>query len=200
MWRIYSSNQEGIKLCSTVRKVFDALYTQVDDGRVNCFAGLVRYVPEEQIVALMQHEEIANAMLLNPTGQLQARTLLLKRLEFSHEAEVRFVRRISSHDQLFTEDYPSFAFDMNALIERIVLDPRCDDSGLARQSEALRAAGYEGAIERSRLYQLPAMTIRIRDTPPSFHPSRTIWDLLTTAVSVPLPDEARNDDTDDGQR
>jgi len=196
MWRIYSSSVDGVKLCSTVRKVFDPLYSQTEFPRVNCFAGLVRYLPEQQITAMMQNDDIANAMLFHSSGELQARSLLLKRLEFSHEAEVRFLRRIDEADPLYAEDYPTFAFDMNTMIDRIVLDPRCEDAQQKTQSNALMAAGFTGPIARSPLYRLPAMTITIQNTPPRFVRARAIWDALTIGSDPPQPDRDNEEQLD----
>lgn len=167
MWRIYSPKEMGVKLKTTARKLFDAVYDHEDRfSDLTYFLGLVQYLPEAQLVKIMSNPDITRALLFDGTGVNQVRTLLWKREEFSHEEEVRliFCGDRKRHD-LDTDFYP-FAIDPNGLFDEVVIDPRADESQVQEITEEICRRGYTGPLRQSPLYRLPDFEIPLGTTSP----------------------------------
>lgn len=110
MWRIYSQHIKnittqklildniGIKVKSTVRKVFEPLFSAQENQlnpfnkeliNVCSFVGKVEYHNKKRLVELLKND-ISN-IILDQSGKNQASTLMFKRLAFTHEKEIRIV-------------------------------------------------------------------------------------------------------------
>lgn len=165
MWRIYSAEKAtGIKVRSTPRRLFDAVYhTGVEAPQLAFFLGLVHYLPEKQIAQIMTQPDVARMLLLDSTGLNQVRTLLFKRYEFSHEAEVRMIFRENARDYDRAANVCSFSVDPSQLIQEVVLDPRATPEAIQDLTSEIRAHGFTGTIRQSALYRLPDFEIIIDD-------------------------------------
>ena len=123
LWRIYSPEKNGIKIKTTVKKLFSNFYRDSEDfASLKYLIGAVQYYSRNQI------EESFNDfsfMDLASGGQPHnfAKTLLTKRLEFNHENEIRLLYCDSSNKFADT-DVVKFDFPWEKIIEEIVLDPR----------------------------------------------------------------------------
>lgn len=174
MWRIYAPDKNGVKIKTTVQKLFSQLFLS---GEVNqypylsCFVGKVRYVGSEEIKNI--DERIVE--IVSGDGASRnipiAQTLLMKRMEFAHEAEVRLIY-IDQYDiretdtkktglgramaALLTSDDEVFEFQLDPanLIEEIVLDPRMNDYTCAAYRNYIVSLGYEGPLYQSSLYKV----------------------------------------------
>jgi hypothetical protein len=160
LWRIYSPTSTGMKVRTTARRLFDALYGQnTTVPTLALFLGLVRYLPAAQFASMLGNRDVARSLLLDATGINQVRTLLWKRYEFSHEAEVRLIYRETRQRYDRRVDVRPFAIDPNELFQEVVLDPRVKASTAVRLERSLRRGGYTGPVRRSELYRFSAPSV-----------------------------------------
>ena len=155
MWRIYAPREErGIRLRVTAGRLFDVIY-KADDQRsaVCCFLGEVQYLSEKELSAFVD-SLVVSRDLLHSDGVAIARTLLKKRIQFAHEAEVRLLYSLARITDR-TGSVLKFLCDPNLLIEHALLDPRWNSEEAEAATSALRAAGYSGTVEQSTLYREP---------------------------------------------
>ena len=148
MWRIYSPDKKAVRIRSTATRLLASLTPSTSEGRG--FIGTVRYLPKR---ALMQfaHQAVSSAFLRNYANA--ARTLLVKRPAFRHEAEVRllFHKHNGGKSEVFY-----YQVDPHALIDQLMLDPRLSYREFAAaKTELLRRTGYTGVVKRSLLYAPP---------------------------------------------
>jgi hypothetical protein len=156
MWRIYSHDTTGIKVKTTIRKLFNALYVQSDKFKdISCFIGKVQYFSTPKLLELLTDPETMMSNMTDSTGLGQASTLLLKRIAFSHEKEIRII--YSSPRELDLDIF-EFPIDPHDLIDQIVFDPRINYNTYKKDKEKLRLWGYKKGIVRSNLYKIPELT------------------------------------------
>jgi len=177
LWRIYSdvdkhraldasfSDNEGVKLRTTARKLVNALAKGMGDGSADkCFVGAVKYMEESQlrtyvVNAVGTYREKAFG---ESTGHADA--LLLKRSAFAHEHEVRLLY-VDADRKYVGKEFIEVPIDVNAVIEEIILDPRvrAGGGGEQKRTEWLKANGFKNKIDASNLYlrtmfQIPLYT------------------------------------------
>jgi len=170
MWRIYAPDKNGVKIKTTAQNLFSQLFLSEEAGEypyLSCFIGKVRYVNPDEIRDL----DGRIAEIVSGPGASRnipvAKTLLMKRPEFEHEAEVRLIY-LDQHDLkkpklgsglralLKSNDDSVFEFpiDPTNLIEEIVLDPRMNDYSCQAYENYIRTLGYEGPLHQSSLYKV----------------------------------------------
>jgi hypothetical protein len=87
MWRIYSRDKDGVRLTSSPRRLLDALSASDSKfAKVRAFVGKVTYHGKPKLLGAL-----GRINLLNSNGSGVAESLLYKRWEFRHEAEVRLI-------------------------------------------------------------------------------------------------------------
>ena len=145
MWRIYSSDKQGAKVKTSIRKLLSALQSQSGDfAKVHCFIGEVAYLSQKDLVS-----KLKNINLLNTLGSGIAESLIYKRIEFKHEKEVRrLYTGKSKHVHQFNID----PFD---LFDEIVFDPRINEHLFCSYRDSLKAKGYKKSIRQSVMYKVP---------------------------------------------
>ena len=140
MWRIYSdvdkdrghdsffSTGESVRLRPTARKLVNALSKGMGGQADKCYVGLVKYLEEGE---LQQH--VVNAVgtykeqaFSGVSGHADA--LLLKRIPFAHESEVRLLY-IDADRKFEGKEQIEVPIDVNSVIEEIMLDPRLRNGG-----------------------------------------------------------------------
>ena len=143
MWRIYSPDKQGVKVRCSIRNLLDSLVTLNDDWRREAlFIGKVEYLPQKTLLSILSTmDEIY--------GAGAARSLLLKRREFKHEAEIRL---ISTRGKGEVEN---FAIDPFRVFDEIIFDPRMNTHIFESYSESIKGKGYKNRVARSVMYQLP---------------------------------------------
>lgn len=171
MWRIYSTappmntdepftERVGLKVKTTVRKLFSALYASSDRLPELCFwVGRVRYLKQEEMDALGADNQAMMGMLTDPSARGHAESLLLKRDAFEHEHEVRFIYDANNGFDATQALYP-FTVDPNATFDEVILDPRVSERNCRALHDELRRAGYHGSVSQSTLYVPPRYTIK----------------------------------------
>jgi hypothetical protein len=160
MWRIYSPNQTGVQVKTTIRKLFKNLSRVPSQApQRQFFVGRVEYLRQNEITELM------NTLALHDvTGGGQnhgfAKLLCIKREAFQHEAEIRILFQDVKDEPRAINGIFLYPLDANTVFEEIVLDPRIQDPDAAELESELRAAGCTIPIRRSDLYTAPHFTIR----------------------------------------
>ncbi|MBW2596908.1 MAG: DUF2971 domain-containing protein, partial [Deltaproteobacteria bacterium] len=91
MWRIYSHQKDGVRLSTTVRKLFSVLWDAKDQyAGLRYFIGKVSYQPRSEIEKFMKEHSFLDISIGGQNDRF-AKLLCIKRLEFFHEAEVRLL-------------------------------------------------------------------------------------------------------------
>jgi hypothetical protein len=158
MWRIYSKNKSGVRVSTTIRKLFASFYDATDPYSALKFViGKIRYMERTAIETFLANTSFAD---LTMGGQIQpvAETLCIKRTEFSHEAEVRLLFHDAENKHAGT---PVVQAPLNtaAVIDDILLDPRIGSRAVNAVKRELVKAGYAGLIRQSELYKFTPPTI-----------------------------------------
>lgn len=87
-----------------------------------------------------------------------AKLLCVKREAFGHECEVRLLFQ-DLHPKRSVGNLALFDFDVNAICEDVVLDPRLDEAQVAAFRNDISAAGCTLPVSQSPLYRSPDFTI-----------------------------------------
>lgn len=170
MWRIYSQHIKdsktkeiildniGIKVKSTIGKVFEDLF-KTQKNNINpynnkpynlfTFAGKVKYQKKQKLVEVLSN---ASNYLLDTTGRGQAETLMLKRLAFTHEKEVRIVYHYENCKP--NENVFKYKINPNECFEEIVVDPRISKENYLKIKNLLIEKGFKNSIIQSGLYKI----------------------------------------------
>ncbi|MCJ2007057.1 DUF2971 domain-containing protein [Methylobacterium sp. J-092] len=161
MWRIYSSDRNGVQVKTTVRKLFDNLCrTPAWSPPIQFFVGQVDYKSEDEIKAMMGQLTFADVSI-GGQGDGFARLLCIKREAFRHEREVRIMyqsvpRAAGPKGAGGTLRY---RLEANAVFDEILLDPRLTDAEVRAMGAGIAALGWRGAAPRSTLYEAPDFLI-----------------------------------------
>jgi hypothetical protein len=158
MWRIYSHDKGAIRVSTTIRQLFAAVCDTTDEyARLEYFIGVVEYKERAEIERFIKD---ISFMDLAYGGQADkfAHTLCIKRLEFSHEKEVRLLIQDLNHTH---SDVLNVPFDYEAVLNDAVCDPRLEPSEFERVKNELVGLGCTLPITQSDLYKIEEMTIRL---------------------------------------
>jgi len=153
MWRIYSPNEDAVRIRSTIRKVGESLSTALGNKAPSeAFIGKVLYLRDKKLTAF------ANDIFKtidHPDAITLAKTLLIKRRAFSHEQEIRllyFPIDVSKR----SGDHYFYNVNPHTLIDQIMIDPRIKYEKFKQLREKIKnSTGFTGSIRRSLLYKLP---------------------------------------------
>jgi len=131
------------------------------------FIGKIDYVPAEAIEAYLND----GVDILGFQDNVNfAQVLLTKRIAFSYEEEVRllFCRPSTNEIDLAAvknswddSDFFFVNIDPNALFDEVEIDPWIKGDKYLNLCEEIKAAGYEGSITRSELYDKPFFNVKI---------------------------------------
>jgi hypothetical protein len=159
MWRIYSQNFTGVKIRTTIGKLYKTLKLNESPNRQSIFIGKVAYKNQKDLVDLAQDRiEMRNNLMHNGKVGL-AKTLLFKRKEFAHETEVRIIsicEKLKPQDEVFRTPIDPFDF-----IDQIVFDPRMNLELFEVYKSHFKKIGFKDSIIRSTLYELPNFKVSI---------------------------------------
>jgi hypothetical protein len=170
LWRNYKGAEpSAIKVKTTVGKLMQQFYDITNQfHQLSYFIGKVEYVTDSEIENYFKNEiDIMHFQ----SGVEFAQTLLIKRLSFSYEEEVRIIFSKPSTDEIDlskvknTWDYTDYFFvniDPNTLFEEIEIDPWLPKADYEALKQQIIAAGYTGHITRSSLYDKPFFVTKIK--------------------------------------
>jgi hypothetical protein len=160
MWRIYSHGRDGIKVKTTVRKLFVSFYDNQDPYAVlKFFVGQVRYFTEADIATFMNNVTFQDITFGGQADKF-AQLLCVKREAFEHEHEIRLLFQ-DIDPRRGTDGVALFDLDVNVVCDEVVLDPRLSDADFVETKAQIKAAGCTLPISQSTLYHLPAFKIRL---------------------------------------
>lgn len=176
MWRIYSPDKESVQIKTTFGKMMKVMnqirgMTIIQNRHVLYtfipYFGRVIYKSQSEI-----EQSIKEAFSLNDFEYwgLCGDSLFVKRKEFEHENEVRFIITKSDwnagledigeqEDSIFMDIEPS------DFIEEIRIDPRANDVLYNQITESINAVMPGLLITKSQLYAFNNNTINLADTP-----------------------------------
>lgn len=152
MWKIYSKNGDSIRVRTTVGKLLYSLRAaHPDESEGRCFIGRVRYVKVRQLLDFGKTMFVGHS----PTEAI-VRSLLLKRIAFRHEYEVRLIYVVRRHSKLDDHIY-KYDFDPHAIIDQVMVDGRVsrEDFVTLKDEIATRTGLSKRKIWRSLLYTPP---------------------------------------------
>jgi len=159
LWRIYSPTKDGVRVTSTVGKLFDGFYREYDwRAWASYFMGTVLYRNEDEIVAFLKRGISAVVLADN---RWTASSLLMKRKEFAHENEVRllYIEYRIGHAQ--RNSTYSYKIDTGKTFTEMLFDPRMAAEDFQRYAARIRSLGYRGVVAQSKLYQVPSILVRV---------------------------------------
>ncbi len=161
MWRIYSPCRTGVCVSTTVEKLFASIVDTADQfANLKYFIGEVSYESEEAIEDFLSKTSFWQIAL---GGQADgfARTLLVKRPEFSHENEVRLLYHDVGETKIGSSRRASFNVDPNDLLSEVILDPRLSPEDVESAQKEFESLGCNVPIVQSPLYKLKRRVIQI---------------------------------------
>jgi hypothetical protein len=169
MWRIYSHDKDGVKVKTTIRKLFTPLFDLGGhhvkmNGTVynlSSFVGKVRYESTKNLTEMLSDEDRMRGKLLDQSGHGQASTFYFKRLAFRHENEIRIM--YNSHDNFTSNIFP-FTINPNEIFDQIVFDPRMSLDDYKMHKLTLKNLGYSKSIIQSGLYKIKQFKIPLGST------------------------------------
>lgn len=150
MWRIYSPEKNGVRVRARVKKLIQGLRAaEVSFADISCFVGKVIYLPQDKLKDIQIN-------VLDSSGKGIAQTLLYKRIEFSHEKEVRLIYYMPKPPSNIPKIF-SYSFDPNTVLDEITFDPRIDKrmSDVYTHSLVDIYKFPKEAINTSKLYRPP---------------------------------------------
>jgi hypothetical protein len=154
-WRIYvPEKQRGIRIRVRAGTLFDTVYSSKGQASaIRCFLGKVEYKSEPDLLSWLSSLNVQQE-LLTPDNVNIAKTLLVKRSQFSHENETRLL--FDLHEENHDGDkIIEFDCDPGALVQHVLLDPRWSEAEAQLMEQQIRCLGYQGPIEHSTLYSIP---------------------------------------------
>lgn len=162
LWRGFESNVNSLKVKTTPRKLMKFLYDLSNPFHIfSYFIGKVKYVSDDEIANYFK--EVIN--LSNRSSGIElVFTLLLKRLSFSYEQEIRLIfhKPVNSINQNVinnpwnNSDFFKFKIDPDTLFEEIEINPWCNQATFSIILYYLiNGLQFEGLVTRSSLNDKP---------------------------------------------
>ena len=157
---------EGVRVRSTPRKLLAVLraWCPTDADRT-CFIGSVQYLPRERLLQHVANLVGSRGPEFFSAGRPRAELRLLKRHEYSHEAEVRLIY-VEERDSVAGK-FVQVPFEPNDVFEDINFDPRLLTFERNERETVVRSLGYTGSISTSDLYQRTLLEIVPEFEPPA---------------------------------
>lgn len=159
MWRIYSAGKTGVRVETTVRKLFVSFYDASDRfASLKYMIGSVEYKSRSEIESFLGSTTFLQLSLGGQSREF-AKTLLIKRPEFEHENEVRLL--FQDVDKIKgSHGVATFHFDWANILSEVALDPRLTESQFITEKQNLESLGCTIPITQSDLYKFTSVTVR----------------------------------------
>jgi hypothetical protein len=162
LWRIYSPDKKGVRVKTTFGKLWDSYYNpNYQWASIAFFIGKIQYETVNEIKTFLENPDNLE-MIFDTSGAGSIQTLLIKRMEFQHENEIRLVYAANNETDDLTKKIYQYDIDPIDLIDELLFDPRFDDVDdfVSRQAE-INAFGFTKTINKSTMYQLPNFNLRL---------------------------------------
>lgn len=160
LWRIYSPDKNGVKVTTSVRKLFQSFKKSFElERNKHSYIGKVQYYnPEKVLTELINKFEDTPKWSLD--GSLEAKQLLFKRNAFSYESEIRLIGYY--FDKYINTELLKYKVNPFELFSEIVLDPQLDKKEFSNLKEKLVRLGFnDDIIWKSNLYTLDKDELRV---------------------------------------
>lgn len=158
LWRIYSNNKDGIKVKTTIKKLFKSFYQGCRKYTNQfCFIGKVQY--DNELLFNQLQREFENSQGYSIDGSLEAKTFLHKRELFSYEEEIRIIsfRWEKGADKLLK--IPCKPLE---LIDKIILHPEMNIEKANQLTSKYFKYGFDkNSIKQSTLHKLSKEKLRV---------------------------------------
>lgn len=170
LWRNYKGDEPAaIKVKTTVGKLMEQFYDLTNKfHELSYFIGKVDYVSDTEIENFFKSEiDIMNFQ----SGVEFAQTLLIKRLSFAYEEEVRIIFCKPSTNEIDlskirnpwnNSDLFFVNIDPNSLFEEIEIDPWLTKEEFEKLKQEIIDLGFTGHITHSSLYNKPFFVTKIK--------------------------------------
>lgn len=153
LWRIYSKDNRGVKISTTLRKLYNVINLSESDNDSVCL-GKVNYLSlievENSIKSLKYFTEFDPKYFFNST--------LIKRSEFFHEHEVRVIYAAGLN---FKRDFKQYSVTVNDFISSITLDPRITTRYETLYRALIKHLGFVNDVKKSTLYEFNRLSIEV---------------------------------------
>ncbi len=160
LWRIYRPNKDGIRVSTTIRKLFTWLWDENDRFRnLKYFIGKVTYMQRSEIEDFMEKTSFGDIAFGGQNDKF-ARLLCIKRLEFSHENEVRIL--VDDTNKKGRGGCYRVFFNYQDILEDVCIDPRLNTADYSAIKEDLENHGCTLPITQSELYKVSIKPIRLQ--------------------------------------
>lgn len=154
LWKIYTEQERGIMISTSVEKLANSLSTESD-----LFMGAIEYLSVEELKLLINESPGIKEKIFNPGYYGKIEALLIKRTPYQYEQEVRLIKYSKENDKKL---YKLSGFDPKSLISKITLDPRMSDIEEIAFKKYFKSIGYKNVggkkdeggrrvIEKSRM-------------------------------------------------
>jgi hypothetical protein len=168
MWRIYSPKKNGVKVKTTIRKLFTPIFQA---GNINhniygsqyslySFIGKIKYSSADELIDMLRDKERMSNKIFDNTGWGQASSFYFKRSAFKHEEEIRI---IYNNQKEISSDFFEFEINPNDLIDEIVFDPRWDYDYYCKKKKIIKNLGFTKSMSQSTLYKIRKFTIELQN-------------------------------------
>lgn len=156
LWRIYSPNKDGIRVKTTIDRLFDSFYNiECESAYMKYFIGQIIYRSKEEIKEFFEESDTVNGILRDTSIKSAVSTLLIKRKEFSHENEVRLLYSTLFENVITSKDIFQYKIEPNELFDELLFDPRFDKNIYTCVKAELNRLGFYRSILQSDLYDPP---------------------------------------------
>ena len=160
MWRIYSHDKQSVRIKTTILKLIEVLNQTRGMGESAPLFGKVRYVSKGELIKWLYH---VGEKGWGHFCKLYGDSLFIKRIEFSHEAEVRFViYQLQCHK---VKEFIELHVDPFDLIDEIALDPRLSRDEYQQLKNNIVAFSKNIIVCQSDLYKFTPIHLHLKDTP-----------------------------------
>lgn len=160
MWRIYSHDKNGVKVRTTIRKLFESLYDETDGFRkLKYFVGRVSYRSRIEIENFLSQIAFTDVAVGGQADKF-ASTLCIKRPEFDHEQEVRLLFQ-DTQKQHTGKKFIAFNLEHSLVFDEVVIDPRMTETEFDAIKAELIAKGCVASITQSTLYKISKTIIKM---------------------------------------
>lgn len=145
-WRNYCGGLSyGVRISALAGKLIDAVWQRADRVPCRCALGRVEYLSDTEIKARIRNW---TGWLADDQGVGQAKSLLIKRKEFSWDSEVRVLIKDTSPDSKL-----AISIEPSDLIDNVMFAPNCGYGMRQVLRSYLIANGFDvKKIARSTLY------------------------------------------------
>ncbi|MCH8844991.1 MAG: hypothetical protein IID61_18695, partial [SAR324 cluster bacterium] len=163
----YAKQNEGIMVSSKVEKLFFSLYDLHDEAPyLKYFVGKMTYMEEQELKQWLSNTD--GYYLFDSLGVGLTKTLLIKRMAFQHENEVRLIfnaptkRPAVTSRENWGEELYVYNTNPKNIFDEYLIDPRLADGEVEDIRKTLLSSGVpKASVSQSSLYKSPKLRMKM---------------------------------------